>query len=142
MSQVYRVYNHSDAYSAATACTFFSKYEGFGNAFVEAVSAKKPIFVNNYEPVFWQDIGKKRFKTVIIENGNLTQAAVEEIKKILYDKKLSRDIANHNFKLGKKHFSYSVLEKKLKKILEELKIWLLSWGQKRALSMDIKGFGW
>ena len=63
----------SDAYAQATACTYFSTYEGFGNAFVEAVLAKRPIFVNNYEPVYMPDIGSKGFKTVMIENGNLTE---------------------------------------------------------------------
>ena len=66
----------SDAYAQATACTYFSTYEGFGNAFVEAVLAKRPIFVNNYEPVYMPDIGSKGFKTVMIENAILTDAAV------------------------------------------------------------------
>ena len=43
----------SNAYAHARACTYFSTYEGFGNAFVECALAKKPIFVNNYEPVYW-----------------------------------------------------------------------------------------
>ena len=118
----YREYNHSDAYSAATACVFFSRYEGFGNAFIEAVAAKKPIFVNNYEPVFWQDIGKKGFKVVMLEKENLTQEAVNKIKKIIYDRSLAREIANFNFELGKKLFSYKVLKKKLSRILGELEI--------------------
>ena len=42
----------SDGYASAHACTYFSKYEGFGNAFVEAIAARVPIFVNNYEPVY------------------------------------------------------------------------------------------
>lgn len=32
-------YSLSDAYANATACTYFSTYEGFGNAFIEAVLA-------------------------------------------------------------------------------------------------------
>lgn len=116
----YKTYNHADAYSAAVACTFFSKYEGFGNAFVEAVAAKKPIFVNNYEPVFWQDIGKKGFKTVMLEKGNLTDEAVSRIKEIIYNKDLSREMANFNFDLGKRYFSYKILETKLRKIIKEL----------------------
>ena len=115
-------YNHSDAYSASMACTFFSKYEGFGNAFIEAVAAKKPIFVNCYEPVFWQDIGKKGFKIVMTKNGNLNKNAVEKIKKIIYNKDFARKIVNHNFKVGKKYFSYKILKTKLKRIIKELEI--------------------
>jgi len=118
----FKPYNHSDAYSAATACTFFSRYEGFGNAFIEAVAAKKPIFVNNYEPVFWQDIGRRGFKTVIIENGNLNKRAVNKIKRIIYNKYLTQKIVNHNFEIGKKYFSYKILKIKLRRIIKELEI--------------------
>ena len=107
------VYSLSDAYAHATACTFFSDYEGFGNAFVEAVLAKRPIFVNNYKPVYWPDIGSKGFRTVMIENEKLTDEAVSEIDTIIHNKKLCKEIGEHNFALGKKYFSYEVLEELL-----------------------------
>ena len=107
------IYSLSDAYSHATACTYFSGYEGFGNAFVESVLAKRPIFVNNYKPVYWPDIGSKGFKTVMIENEELTDDAVSQIDTIIHDKKLSKEIAEHNFALGKKYFSFEVLEELL-----------------------------
>lgn len=110
-----------DMYNCATACTYFSRYEGFGNAFVEAVLLRKPIFVNNYKPIFLHDIGKKGFRVVMTENNVLTNEAVEKIKKIIYDKNLQRAIAEYNFNLGKKYFSYEVLEKKLKKAISTLK---------------------
>ncbi len=107
------VYSLSDAYAHATACTYFSEYEGFGNAFVESVLAKRPIFVNNYKPVYWPDIGSKGFKTVMIENGILTDDAVSQIDRIIHDKKLCKEIAEYNFALGKKYFSFEVLEELL-----------------------------
>ena len=107
------VYSLSDAYAHATACTYFSEYEGFGNAFVESVLAKRPIFVNNYKPVYWPDIGSKGFKTVMIENGKLTDDAVSQIDRIIHDKKLCKEIAEYNFALGKKYFSFEVLEELL-----------------------------
>lgn len=112
-----KAYALSDAYAYAKACTYFSTYEGFGNAFLEAVLAKKPIFVNNYKPVFWPDIGSKGFKIVILQNNHLTDKAVKEIKEILYNEKLAKKITEHNFKLGKKHFSYDVLKDRLKELL-------------------------
>lgn len=111
-----KIYSLSDVYAYSEACTYFSTYEGFGNAFVEAVLAKTPIFVNNYKPVYWPDIGSLGFKTVQIENSKLTNEAVEEARKIIADKKLADRIAQHNFRLGKKYFSYEVLAKKLKKL--------------------------
>ena len=108
-----KIYSLSDAYANAAACTYFSKYEGFGNAFVECVLAKRPIFVNNYKPVYWPDIGSLGFKTVQLEDNNLTDKAVSEIHEILTNKKLQKEIAEHNFELGKKYFSYEVLAEKL-----------------------------
>ncbi|MFO7658506.1 MAG: glycosyltransferase family 4 protein [Bacteroidales bacterium] len=110
-------YSLSDAYAQARACTYFSTYEGFGNAFVEAVLAKRPIFVNNYKPVYWPDIGSKGFIAVMIENSQLTDKAVEEMKKVIYNEKLNRQIAEHNYSLGKKLFSYDTLKEKLEELL-------------------------
>ncbi|MEA3497336.1 MAG: glycosyltransferase family 4 protein, partial [Bacteroidota bacterium] len=110
-------YNLSDAYAHAKACTYFSTYEGFGNAFIEAVVARKPIFVNNYKPVYWPDIGSKGFKTVMLENNNLTDDAIEQIKEIIYNEKLNKEIGEYNFELGRKYFSYDTLEKKLSDLI-------------------------
>jgi glycosyltransferase involved in cell wall biosynthesis len=111
-----KIYSLSDAYASAVACTYFSTYEGFGNAFVEAVLAKRPVFVNNYKPVFWSDIGSKGFKCVMLEDNQLTDNAITEIEEILHDPELRKEIAEHNFHLGREHFSYEVLESKLEEI--------------------------
>ena len=110
-------YTLSDAYARARACTYFSTYEGFGNAFVEAVLAKRPIFVNNYKPVYWPDIGSKGFKAVMLEDSILTPEALEEMKLVIYNEKINREVAEYNFELGKKLFSYETLEKKLTELI-------------------------
>lgn len=103
----------SDVYAHGRAATYFSTYEGFGNAFVETMLAKKPIFVNNYKPVYMQDIGNKGFETVMIEDGILTNKSVQQMSDIIYNPKRCLEIGEYNFELGKKHFSYEVLEEKL-----------------------------
>ncbi|WP_397446310.1 glycosyltransferase [Polaribacter sp. R77954] len=103
----------SDVYAHGRACTYFSTYEGFGNAFVECVLAKKPIFVNNYKPVYMQDIGNKGFETVMTEDGILTNEKVQKMSDIIYNPKRCLEIGEYNFNLGKKHFSFDVLEEKL-----------------------------
>lgn len=113
-----KIYSLSDAYANAVACTFFSTYEGFGNAFIECILAKKPIFVNNYKPVFWPDIGSKGFKTVMLEDNVITDKKLEEIKKIIYNKKLQKEIGEYNYEIGKKLFSYEILEEKLRKLFK------------------------
>ena len=111
-----KIYSLSDAYASSTACTFFSTYEGFGNAFVEAILARRPVFVNNYKPVFWPDIGSKGFKCVMLEDNQLTDEALEEVDAILHNPELRKDIAEHNFQIGREHFSYEVLQDKLEEI--------------------------
>ena len=106
----------SDVYAHGRACTYFSTYEGFGNAFVEAVLAKKPIFVNDYKPVYMQDIGSKGFETVMIEDNKLTNQKVQKMSDIIYNPERCKEIGEFNFELGKKHFSYDILEEKLNKL--------------------------
>jgi glycosyltransferase involved in cell wall biosynthesis len=113
-----KIYCLSDAYAHATACTYFSEYEGFGNAFLEAVLSKTPIFVNNYKPVYWPDIGSKGFKTVMIEDNKLTDEAIAEIEKIIVDKKLQKEIVEHNYNLGKLLFSFDTLRERLDLLFE------------------------
>ena len=107
----------SDAYARARACTYFSTYEGFGNAFVESVLARRPIFVNNYEPVYMPDIGSKGFRTVMIENGELSGEAVSAMAEIIYNPSLASEISKHNFELGKKYFSFDTLREKLEELV-------------------------
>ncbi len=113
------MYSLSDAYSQACACTYFSTYEGFGNAFVEAVLSRTPIFVNNYEPVYWPDIGSKGFKAVMVENNILTDQAVKDINEVIFNDKLNKEIADFNFELGKKLFSYDTLQDKLEELISK-----------------------
>ncbi len=111
-------YSLSDAYANASACTYFSTYEGFGNAFVESILAKRPIFVNNYKPVYWPDIGSKGFKAVMLEDNVLTDDAVEQMREVIFNEKLNREIAEFNYALGKKHFSYETLEQKMQELID------------------------
>ncbi len=112
-------YGLTDAYARTRACTYFSTYEGFGNAFVESVLARRPIFVNNYEPVYWPDIGSKGFKAVMLEKNVITPEALEEMKLVIYDDKVNKEVAEHNFELGKKLFSYDTLQEKLEELINK-----------------------
>jgi hypothetical protein len=49
----------------------------------------------------------------MLEDNELTDESVDRIGQVLRDKKLQTEIAEHNFALGRQHFSYEVLEKKL-----------------------------
>ncbi|MGC8886540.1 MAG: glycosyltransferase [Verrucomicrobiia bacterium] len=106
-----KIYTLFDVYPHADLITYPSYYEGFGNAFLEAIYFRKPIVVNTYA-VYARDIDPLGFKT--IEMSNLvTNSIVEQVKTILQDKNLREEWAETNYKLGLKYFSYTVAKRKL-----------------------------
>ena len=94
-------------------------YEGFGNAFLEAVYFKKPILVNRYE-VFSRDIEPKGFRAPIIE-GFLTREIVEEVRRIISDADYRRAMVEHNFKVASRYFSYAVLRRSLRTLITHIR---------------------
>ncbi len=106
-----KIYTLWDVYPHADLVTYPSYYEGFGNAFLEAVFFGKPVVVNTYA-VYARDINPLGFKTVemsmVISNG-----VVEKTREVLSNPMLRREWARTNFDLGKKFFSYAVARRKL-----------------------------
>jgi glycosyltransferase involved in cell wall biosynthesis len=110
-----KVYTLGDAYLNADLITFPSLLEGFGNAFLEAVYYRRPIFINNYT-IYSIDIKPKGFKAVEF-NGFITDETIKYVQKILSDPKFVEEITEHNYKLGKQFYSFSVLERQLHVLL-------------------------
>jgi glycosyltransferase involved in cell wall biosynthesis len=106
-----KVYTLFDVYPHADLVTYPSHYEGFGNAFLEAIYFGKPVVVNTYA-VYARDIDPLGFKT--IEMSQLvTREVVDQTRQVLTDDKMLAEWAETNFKLGVKYFSYSVARRKL-----------------------------
>lgn len=100
-----------DVYPHADLVTYPSLYEGFGNAFLEAVYFGKPVVVNTYA-VYARDIDPLGFKT--IEMSQLvTGDVVAQTREILSDQKQRDEWAEINYALAKRFFSYSVARRKL-----------------------------
>jgi len=112
-----KIYTLEDAYPYADLVTYPSTFEGFGNAFLETIYFKKPIVVNNYS-IYIKDIKPKGFSVVEID-GYVTEKAVEETKQILDNPALCQQMVDHNYELGKRYFSYTVLERILKHYMIE-----------------------
>ncbi len=104
-----------DLYPHADLITYPSSYEGFGNAFIEAIYFKKPIVVNRYS-IYVTDIEPKGFE-VITMNNYVSDETIEKVKEVIFNKELREKMVNKNFELGKKFFSYEVLRKKFQSIL-------------------------
>jgi glycosyltransferase involved in cell wall biosynthesis len=107
----------NDAYLAADLITYPSLHEGFGNALVEAMFYGKPVLVNRY-PVYDADIRPLGVKFVEIE-GEVTDAAVREVRELLSNPRRRAEIARHNFNIAKKHLSYALLRRRVRRLLVE-----------------------
>jgi glycosyltransferase involved in cell wall biosynthesis len=112
------IYNHVnqkdlytlwDIYPHADFITYPSLYEGFGNAFLEAVYFKKPLLINRYA-IFVRDIEPKGFDLVVMD-GFLTRKNVQSVRELLESPANMQRMVEHNYEIAKKHFSYAVLRR-------------------------------
>ncbi len=105
-----------NVYAHADFVTFPSLYEGFGNAFLEAVYFKKPLLVNRYD-TFVSDIEPKGFDLVTMD-ATLTANTVQAVKDILESPRRANEMVAHNFEIAKQHFSYGVLQRQLDAVMD------------------------
>jgi hypothetical protein len=110
-----KIYTLEDVYPHADLVTFPSLLEGFGNAFLEAVYYRRPMFVNNYT-IYSIDIKPKGFQAVEF-NGFITDETIKHVQKTLKDRKFTEELTERNYNLGKQFYSFTVLEQHLKVLL-------------------------
>jgi glycosyltransferase involved in cell wall biosynthesis len=110
-----KIYTLWDVYPHADLITYPSTYEGFGNAFIEAVYFKKPILVNRYS-AYVLDIRPYGFEVIEME-GYVTPDVLEKINRLIQDRKSFGKRGEKNFELAARYFSYEVLKRKLRYIL-------------------------
>jgi glycosyltransferase involved in cell wall biosynthesis len=106
-----KIYTLFDLYPHADLVTYPSHYEGFGNAFLEAIYFRKPVVVNAYA-VFARDIDPLGFQTIAVPQL-VSNQVVEQTREVLQNKARREEWAEINYKLGLKYFSYSVARRKL-----------------------------
>jgi len=112
-----KIYTLNDIYPYADLVTYPSTFEGFGNAFLEAVYFRKPIVVNTYS-IYTKDIKPKGFSVIEID-GFVTSETVEKTRQVLDDARLRQEMVDNNYELGLKYFSYTVLHRGLRNFLRE-----------------------
>jgi glycosyltransferase involved in cell wall biosynthesis len=110
-----KIYTLWDVYPHADLITYPSSYEGFGNAFIEAVYFRKPILVNRYS-AYVLDIRPYGFEVIEME-GYVTQEVLDRITQLIDKHDTFAEQADNNFRLASRYFSYEVLRRKLKNIL-------------------------
>jgi glycosyltransferase involved in cell wall biosynthesis len=112
-----KIYKLEDVYPHADLVTYPSTFEGFGNAFLEAIYYCRPIVVNTYS-IYSMDIKPKGF-SVIEMDGYVSNETVLRTRKVLTDPKLCTKMVKHNYETAQKYYSYSVLHNKLKNLISD-----------------------
>ena len=93
-----KIYTLFDIYPHADLVTYPSYYEGFGNAFLEAVYFRKPVVVNTYA-VYARDIDPLGFKTIEM-SMLVTNEVVEQTHEILHNPSLREAWGTINLRPG------------------------------------------
>ena len=106
---LWKIYPHADF------ITYPSLYEGFGNAFLEAIFFKKPLLINRYA-TFVRDIEPKAFDLVVMD-GFLTAANVARVREVLESAERRNQMVEHNFATARRHYSYQVLRSRLNALI-------------------------
>ncbi|MBC7357370.1 MAG: glycosyltransferase family 4 protein [Desulfacinum sp.] len=104
-----------DVYPHADLITYPSLYEGFGNAFLEAVYFRKPLVVNRYA-TFIRDIEPLGFDLLIMD-GYVNRRLMERVREVLQSSERRDRMVEHNYRIALRHFSYAVLRKRLSFLL-------------------------
>jgi mannosylglucosylglycerate synthase len=102
-----KIYTLQDVYPHADLVTYPSLQEGFGNAFLETIYFRKPILVNNYS-IYSHDIKPKGFDVIEMDDF-ISDSTVDYTLKVLDDPRRIAEMAETNYALGVKHYSYAIL---------------------------------
>ena len=119
-----RLYTSRDVLINADLAIYLPKWEGFGNAFLEAVSCRVPVVVSTYL-VYKTDIKGAGFENIEVrddydEDGflRIPESVLDEIHLILNDPKKRVAMTDLNFQIGMKEFGFEMLSEKLNGLLD------------------------
>lgn len=106
-----KLFTLHDVFSQADIVAYPSLYEGFGNAFLEAVYYRRPVLCNRYT-IFRTDIGPCGFRMIEFDDY-MTSDTIETAQRVLSDQQLQQEMVEHNYLVAQKFFSYEVLAEEL-----------------------------
>ena len=128
----HKKYSLWDCYAHADIVTYPSLFEGWGNQFIEAIFAKKPIILFEY-PVFKADIKKEDYsyislgdKTSGTDDNGLVQVDKSTMQKVCKEaintllSKATPSELEKNFAIGKRYHHTTVLVELLKRNIDNL----------------------
>lgn len=113
-----KVYRLWDLYPHANLVTYPSLYEGFGNAFLEAIYFRVPVVVNRYA-IFARDIEPKGFRVPVMD-GFATRRLVEEVRRIVEDEGYRQEMVEHNYRVASRYYDYAELRRRMRTVLANI----------------------
>ncbi len=121
-----KIYTLQDIYRHADLVTYPSLFEGFGNAFLEAIYFRRPILVNNYS-IYSYDIRPLGFDVVEMDEF-LSERTIETVRELLLDDSRVSRMTEKNYELALRHYSFGILETKLSHLFTNI------WGRSGTFS--------
>lgn len=126
-----KIYSLWDSYVISDLVSYPSLLEGWGNQFLEALFAKLPIIVFEYD-VYRRDIGVLGFEIISLGSeivhkdqhdlvkvsNEVIAAASQKVIKYLQDPELREKTTSKNYKIGLEKLSLSVLKSYIDHLLE------------------------
>ena len=110
-----KIFTIWDTYAQADLMTYPSTYEGFGNAFLEAVYYRKPILCNRYS-IYRTDIEPCGFRAILMD-GFVTEQVIAQVHQVLTDERSREQMVEYNYQVGNHFFSYARAEVELRALL-------------------------
>ena len=101
----------------ADLVSYPSTIEGFGNAFLETIYYKRPIVISTYE-IFKTDIQPKGFRVIGFDDF-ITEETVRLAKYVLDHPDFAFEMAEENYEIGRRYYSYSVLQANLAALITQ-----------------------
>lgn len=113
-----KIYTLWDLYPHADLISYPSLYEGFGNAFLEALYFRVPVLINRYA-IFARDIEPRGFRLPVMDQF-LTRKVVEEVRHILEDADYRAEVVEHNYVMARRYYSYAVLRRSMRTLITNI----------------------
>lgn len=104
-----------DVYPHADFITYPSLYEGFGNAFLEAIYFKKPMLINRYA-TFVRDIEPLGFDLAVMD-GYLSRKTVQLVRDVLDSNQRRGEMVETNYRIATRYYSYALLRSRINAVL-------------------------
>jgi glycosyltransferase involved in cell wall biosynthesis len=126
-----KIYSLWDTYAFADLVTYPSLWEGWGNQFLEALRARLPLMLFEY-PVYQADIKDRGFRVISLGSEiqgqddlglvqvapQVIEAAADQAVELLTGARLRQQTVEHNFQLGRQHYSLESLRGYLVPLME------------------------